>query len=64
LAKKKVKKKTDKKTVALTTVRLSVILFSVLQSVNLAEANPARVYSFEMPEEYLNYTISRDNGSF
>jgi hypothetical protein len=28
--------------------------FSVLQSVNLAEANPALVYSVEMPEEYLN----------
>jgi hypothetical protein len=30
----------------------------------LARANPALVYSVEMPEEYLNYTISRDDGSF
>ncbi len=33
------------------------------QFVNLAGANPLPVYSLKMPEEYINYTISRVNGS-
>ncbi len=31
--------------------------------VNFAAANPVPVYSLKMPEEYINYTISRVNGS-
>ena len=34
-----------------------------LQFVRFAAANPIPVYSLEMPEEYINYTISRVNGS-
>lgn len=34
-----------------------------LQFVRLAAANPIPVYSLKMPEEYINYTISRVNGS-
>ena len=34
-----------------------------LQFVRFAAANPVPVYSLEMPEEYINYTISRVNGS-
>ncbi len=34
-----------------------------LQFVRLATANPLPVYSLKMPEEYINYTISRVNGS-
>jgi len=33
------------------------------QFVRFAAANPIPVYSLEMPEEYINYTISRVNGS-
>jgi NADH:ubiquinone oxidoreductase subunit 6 (subunit J) len=45
---------------------IAVLLFSTLigvQVVELAAANPTPVYSLEMPEEYINYTISRVNGS-
>ena len=34
-----------------------------LQFVRVATANPAPVHSLQMPEEYINYTISRVNGS-
>ncbi len=34
-----------------------------LQFVRVATANPAPVYSLQMPEEYINYTVSRVNGS-
>jgi hypothetical protein len=34
-----------------------------LQFVRFAAANPIPVYSLKMPEEYINYTISRVNGS-
>jgi len=34
-----------------------------LQFVRFAAANPTPVYSLEMPEEYINYTISWVNGS-
>jgi hypothetical protein len=34
-----------------------------LQFVQLAAANPIPIYSLKMPEEYINYTISRVNGS-
>ena len=34
-----------------------------LQFVRFAAANPIPVYSLEMPEEYINYTISLVNGS-
>ena len=43
-----------------------MVLFSTLvgaQFVNLAGANPLPVYSLKMPVEYINYTISRVNGS-
>ena len=43
-----------------------MLLFSALagvQFVRLAGANPVPVYSLKMPEEYINYTISRVNGS-
>jgi len=33
------------------------------QFVRFATANPVPVYSLKMPEEYINYTISRVNGS-
>ena len=41
------------------------LLLSVagLQFVPFTEANPTPVYSLEMPEEYIDYTISRVNGS-
>lgn len=34
-----------------------------IQFVPFAAANPTTIYSLEMPEEYINYTISRVNGS-
>lgn len=34
-----------------------------LQFVRFVAANPVPVYSLKMPEEYINYTISRVNGS-
>ena len=55
----------DTKTV-LAKAFIALILFSALigaQLVKLTEANPTSVYSLEMPEEYINYTISRVNGS-
>jgi hypothetical protein len=43
-----------------------MLLFSALtgtQFVQLATANPIPVYSFTMPEEYINYTVCQVNGS-
>jgi hypothetical protein len=43
-----------------------VLLFSALigtQFVRLATANPLPVYSLNMPEEYISYTVCRVNGS-
>ena len=46
------------------TVFMCVLLvIAGLQFVRLATANPIPVYSLKMPEEYINYTISRVNGS-
>ncbi len=57
----KIKKKT-----VLATALTTALLFSALvgvQYVRLAAANPVPVYSLEMPEEYINYTVCRVNGS-
>ncbi|MHC3129813.1 MAG: hypothetical protein IBV52_07030 [Candidatus Bathyarchaeota archaeon] len=48
------------------TALISLLLFTLLvglQFVRFAAANPIPVYSLKMPEEYINYTISRVNGS-
>ena len=48
------------------TAVITVLLFSALtgaQFVRLAEANPVPAYSLTMPEEYINYTVCRVNGS-
>jgi hypothetical protein len=50
----------------LATAFISLLLFSALvgvQFVRLAVANPLPVASLKMPEEYINYTIFRVNGS-
>jgi len=46
------------------TVNICLLLaIAVLQFAPFAAANPTPVYSLEMPEEYINYTISWVNGS-
>jgi len=48
------------------TALISLLLFTLLvglQFVRFAAANPVPVYSLKMPEEYINYTICRVNGS-
>jgi len=46
------------------TVFMCILLaIAGIQFVRFAEANPIPVYSLTMPEEYINYTISRVNGS-
>jgi len=48
------------------TALITVFLFSAVigtQFVRWAEANPVPVYSLTMPEEYINYTVCRVNGS-
>jgi len=40
-----------------------ILAIAGLQFVRFAAANPTPVYSLNMPEEYINYTISRVNGS-
>jgi hypothetical protein len=48
----------------LSTVFMCLLLaIAGLQFVRFAAANPIPVYSLKMPEEYINYTISRVNGS-
>ena len=57
-------RKQTKRTAATTVI--TVLLFSALigtQFVGWAEANPVPVYSLSMPEEYIDYTVCRVNGS-
>jgi len=57
-------RKQTKRTTA--TAVITVLLFSAFtgaQFVRLAEANPVPAYSLTMPEEYINYTVCRVNGS-
>jgi hypothetical protein len=46
-----------------TVLALTLFMVGGLQFVGLAEANPLPVSLLKMPEEYVNYTITRVNGS-